>query len=196
MRTLIIFLVTLLVLNQNANAQHEEHTSAYTGQEKRAIKSLSQDDITELSEGKGWGFAKPAELNGFPGPSHVLEMKEELELSMEQINEIQTVFESMNAKARDLGEKFVETEKALDEAFQNGELDSDKLISLVSISATARGNLRFVHLNAHLKMMDILSDSQVEKYNQLRGYSSGDPCDNVQEGHDPEMWKKHNNCSE
>jgi len=31
-------------------------------------------------------------------------------------------------------------------------------------------------------------------YNELRGYSSDDPCENVPEGHDPEMWKRHNNC--
>ncbi len=41
--------------------------SQYSGQEQRAINSLSQEDITELARGGGWGMAKVAELNGLPG---------------------------------------------------------------------------------------------------------------------------------
>ncbi len=196
MRVLILLFVVLFIMNENVCAQHEDHTSAYKGEETRAIKSLSADDLKELEEGKGWGFAKPAELNGYPGPSHILEMKEELELTPDQIARIETVFEFMNKKARQLGVKFIEAEKALDSAFKSGEVDTEILYKLVSASANTRGNLRFVHLDAHLSMMEILSKSQVSQYNQLRGYASGDPCESVPEGHDPQMWKKHNNCSE
>lgn len=195
MRNLMLILIVLFVVSEHVSAQHEDHTSAYKGQEERVIKSLSSDDVKELREGKGWGFAKPAELNGFPGPSHVLEMKEELSLTAVQINEIQGIFNEMNSQAREFGKEFIEAEQALDNAFKNGKIDTDILNSLVAESATARGNLRFVHLEAHLKMMDILSESQIGEYNKLRGYSNGDPCANVPEGHDPAMWKKHNNCS-
>jgi hypothetical protein len=58
------------------------------------------------------------------------------------------------------------------------------------------GELRFVHLNAHLKTLKILTKAQVNLYNELRGYTSQDPCENIPEGHNPEMWKRHNNCSE
>jgi hypothetical protein len=34
----------------------------------------------------------------------------------------------------------------------------------------------------------------VKLYNELRGYTSNDPCKNVPEGHDPDMWKRHHNC--
>jgi hypothetical protein len=39
----------------------------YAGQDQREIKSLSAQDVTDLLAGSGWGFAKPAELNGYPG---------------------------------------------------------------------------------------------------------------------------------
>ena len=52
--------------------------SKYKGQEHRDIKSLSTDDIAELQRGGGWGLAKAAELNGVPGPVHLLEMEKEI----------------------------------------------------------------------------------------------------------------------
>jgi hypothetical protein len=54
--------------------------------------------------------------------------------------------------------------------------------------------LRYVHLVTHLETSSILTPQQIEKYNRLRGYGSGDPCKNIPQGHDAEMWKKHNNC--
>ncbi|MBT3972460.1 MAG: hypothetical protein HOE99_01485, partial [Acidiferrobacteraceae bacterium] len=50
--------------------------SPYVGQETRVIKSLSAEDIDDLINGRGWGLAKPAELNGVPGPAHLLEMQQ------------------------------------------------------------------------------------------------------------------------
>ena len=64
---------------------HSGHSqvSKYGGQKGRAIKSLSADDIAELQRGGGWGLAKAAELNGVPGPAHLLEMKNEVPLTVE-----------------------------------------------------------------------------------------------------------------
>ena len=58
-----------------------------------------------------------------------------------------------------------------------------------------RAALRYVHLSAHLEMKKILTTDQINQYNHLRGYASDDPCANVPDGHDPDMWRKHNNCS-
>ena len=54
-----------------AAAQTTPHASAYAGQQSRAIKSLSEQDVDDLLAGRGAGFAKAAELNGYPGPAHV-----------------------------------------------------------------------------------------------------------------------------
>jgi len=50
------------------------------------------------------------------------------------------------------------------------------------------------HLKYHLFMVEILTPQQVAVYNTLRGYTSGDPCENVPEGHDPELWRLHHGC--
>ncbi|CAN7503757.1 hypothetical protein LJR255_003422 [Pararhizobium sp. LjRoot255] len=61
-----ITLALTLLLPATAGAQqaHHDHKSAYAGEEVRSIKSLSEDDISELRRGGGWGLAKAAELNG------------------------------------------------------------------------------------------------------------------------------------
>ena len=74
-------LVLMLITTYTFAASDHSHKSKYAGEEKREIKSLSETDIEELKNGKGWGLAKAAELNGLPGPAHLLEMKEEINLS-------------------------------------------------------------------------------------------------------------------
>ncbi len=77
--------------------------SKYAGEESRKIKSLSDSDIDDLLNGRGWGLAKAAELNGVPGPKHLLEMSSEIDLSPEQISAINAVWADMNTKAKALG---------------------------------------------------------------------------------------------
>jgi hypothetical protein len=73
MLVLILLLIPTFVFSETTPSLK----SKYAGEEKREIKSLSATDIEELQNGKGWGLAKAAELNGIPGPVHLLEMKEE-----------------------------------------------------------------------------------------------------------------------
>jgi Spy/CpxP family protein refolding chaperone len=169
-------------------------TSPYAGEEARVIKSLSAKDIDDLLNGRGWGLAKPAELNGVPGPAHLLEMKSEINLSAEQVSAIEVIWSEMNQNARRLGEHYVALERELNEQFATGQITSDTLKTLLLKIATVQTELRYTHLFAHLQASPILKPAQVALYNRLRGYSSDDPCLNIPEGHDPNMWKKHNNC--
>jgi hypothetical protein len=50
----------------------EMPATPHAGQQTRTIKALSDDEIAALCNGKGMGMAKAAELNGYPGPIHVL----------------------------------------------------------------------------------------------------------------------------
>jgi Spy/CpxP family protein refolding chaperone len=169
-------------------------TSPYAGEEARVIKSLSAKDIDDLLNGRGWGLARPAELNGVPGPAHLLEMKSEINLSAEQVSAIEVIWSEMNQNARRLGEHYVALERELNEQFATGQITSDTLKTLLLKIATVQTELRYTHLFAHLQASPILKPAQVALYNRLRGYSSDDPCLNIPEGHDPNMWKKHNNC--
>ena len=145
----------------------------YAGQDARAISSLSPADIAQLERGAGWGLAKPAELNGYPGPLHVLELADDLALSDEQRQRVQAAFDAMNAKARELGAALIEAERSLDEAFRANGIDDATLAARLREAERARAALRRVHLTAHLEVTPLLSDEQKTKYASLRGYGSG-----------------------
>ena len=186
----IIFFVSFSV----NSAEHPKYKSNYLGQEKRPIKSLSEDDMQQLKQGKGWGLAKAAELNGFPGPVHILQMKNKISLSKKQETKIQAMFEDMKSKAIPLGNQLIELEKKLNDSFANKTITKELLQQQLDSISDVLKRLRYVHLETHLLTPNILTPAQIEQYNQLRGYNSGDPCKNIPEGHDAEMWKKHNNC--
>ena len=168
--------------------------SPYAGMEMRAIKSLSKADIADLRRGAGWGLALPAELNGVPGPAHLLELKEEISLTSAQVTALEAILAEMQAEARAAGERFIAAEAAIEAAFREGNLASDRLRALIDASAEARAELRFIHLTRHLETPPLLTSEQIARYNILRGYDAGDPCANVPEGHDPAMWRRHNSC--
>ena len=190
----ILFLILILIPMSTFSASDHSHKSKYAGEEKREIKSLSETDIEELKNGKGWGLAKAAELNGVPGPVHLLEMKEEIDLSAKQIRAIEDIYKKMKQEAIPLGLELIELEMELNNHFANRTITDELLRQILQRIAQAHRQLRYVHLSTHLKTPDILKSEQITLYNKLRGYSSDDPCENVPKGHDPEMWKKHHNC--
>ena len=190
----ILFLILILLPISTFSAADPSHKSKYAGEEKREIKSLSETDIEELRNGKGWGLAKAAELNGVPGPVHLLEMKEEIDLSAEQIRAIEDIYMKMKQEAVPLGLELIELERELNNHFANRTITDDLLRQILQKIAQVHRQLRYVHLSAHLDTPNILKSEQITLYNKLRGYSSDDPCENVPKGHEPEMWKKHHNC--
>ena len=195
-------LIVCLAGSGPAFAQHAGHGEGterpeanrpYAGQQAREIKSLSADDLDELRRGAGWGLARAAELNGVPGPAHLLELSDELALDEQQIAAITTVRDRMREEAGAAGERFIAAERALDEAFAAGVPEPEELERLTREAGEARAALRLVHLAAQLETPDLISPVQTERYNVLRGYTP-DPCANVPKGHNAEMWKRHNNC--
>jgi Spy/CpxP family protein refolding chaperone len=164
-------LVTLLIISTPAFAQHGH--SSYAGQEKREVKALSNEEIQALLSGQGLGLAKAAELNHYPGPRHVLDLGTQLPLSETQRAETQKIYDQMHQEAVRLGTLIVDKEKELDRLFAAQVAQSDTLRSLTQQLAQLRGELRFVHLQAHVEMKRLLSPEQVEAYDILRGYTAG-----------------------
>ena len=66
--------------------QHQapKHAQPYAGQQAREVASLSAEELRDLKAGRGMGLAKAAEVNGHPGPAHVLELADELQLTPSQ----------------------------------------------------------------------------------------------------------------
>jgi Spy/CpxP family protein refolding chaperone len=142
----------------------------YATQETREIKSLSAEEVKGYLAGNGMGLAKPAELNGYPGPAHVLEMAGKIGLTAEQRGQTQSVFDSMQASAAALGRQLVEEERALDRLFSTRTASSASLAASLEKIAAIQAKLRGAHLEAHLAEAAILTAAQVEAYVRLRGY--------------------------
>src|ERR1700758_1901020 len=100
-RAIIAVLMACAVAGQARAADATE--SPYAGQHSRPIKTLSEEDISALRKGEGMGIAKAAELNGYPGPLHVLALAQDLHLTENQVVQVTAIRNSMRAAAARLG---------------------------------------------------------------------------------------------
>ncbi|MXQ13500.1 Spy/CpxP family protein refolding chaperone [Microvirga makkahensis] len=162
-----VALAAALLLPASAFAE----LSPYAGQQARAIKALSDADIEGLLQGRGMELAKPAELNGYPGPSHSLDLAQDLGLTPEQIAALKPIQQRMAIDAKALGAQVVEKERALDRLFADRSINVQKLQSLNLEIGELRGRLRTVHLVAHIETVSILTPDQIKRYDVLRGYA-------------------------
>ncbi|MBM4165411.1 MAG: hypothetical protein FJ218_00555 [Ignavibacteria bacterium] len=162
------FLLSFVLFNSFLFTQHKH--SKYVGEEKRSIKSLSDEDIQNLKEGNGMGLAKAAELNHYPGPKHVFDIADVLKITDEQKNTIQTIFKTMSENAVRAGNKIIMKEKELDSLFASNSIDEQTLKSNTEEIGILHGELRSIHLIAHVATKKILTAEQVAKYDEARGY--------------------------
>lgn len=140
--------------------------------QQRPIKALSAEQQQGLTEGKGLGYARAAELNGYPGPMHATELADQLGLSPEQAQSARALMAAVFAESVPLGQRLVALEAELDRRFATGDLDEAEMRRLTAEIATVEGQYRAAHLAAHLKLRAILTPEQVARYNQLRGYDA------------------------
>jgi Spy/CpxP family protein refolding chaperone len=145
--------------------------SPYAGQEAREIKSLSQPEVADYVAGRGMGLAKAAELNGYPGPAHVMELALPLALTAEQRAATEAVFAKMHERAVPLGERLVAEERALDALFASHAVTPESLHESLTRIARLQGEIREVHLSAHLQQLALLTPDQARRYAELRGYA-------------------------
>ncbi len=159
------------ILAMVALAAGASNTSTYAGFEKREIKALSQQEIDDYLKGKGMGMAKAAELNHYPGPKHVLDLEQELQLSPEQRQRTKSNFDSMQEQAVALGRQLIDKEQKLDQLFADGSVNTDNLNNLLDEIGKLQATLRSVHLTAHLVQKSLLKPEQIQHYDSLRGYN-------------------------
>lgn len=145
----------------------------YAGLEGRRIKALSEDDIGALLEGRGMGLALAAEMNGYPGPVHVLEHADALRLSPAQQATAEALRDGMAREARLLGARIVGMESDLDRLFATGSAEIASLAALTASIGALSGRLREVHLATHIAMREALRPEQRAAYARLRGYAAG-----------------------
>lgn len=163
-------LLAVALVASSAWGQHQ-HSSPYKELQSRDIKAMSAEQLADLREGRGMGASLPAELNGVPGPLHVLELQERLQVTTDQQEGLQRISAEMKASAQRLGQQVIAAEVELDQAFKSGTADENAIVAATERIAALNGELRAAHLVAHLKTRRLLTDQQVALYNEARGYT-------------------------
>jgi hypothetical protein len=142
----------------------------YAGMLTRSIKALSDQQIADLRAGRGMGLALAAELNGYPGPSHLLELADKIGLSEAQRTNTRAMFDAMKAETIPIGERLIAQEAALDKLFAGHAITLEKLNAATAEIGATQAELRAAHLKYHLSMVAMLQPSQIQQYAALRGY--------------------------
>jgi Spy/CpxP family protein refolding chaperone len=178
-RAIVLFSAVLLLAADPSLAQNPQ---PYAGMQTRPLKALSGDELADLREGRGMGLALAGELNGYPGPKHVLELARELNLTDAQRARTQELFDAMKAEAVPLGQQLITSETDLDRQFSGRTITPASLTAATAAIGATQGTLRAAHLKYHLAMMDVLTPEQIRRYGELRGYGAAAPA-----GHSPSM---------
>jgi hypothetical protein len=153
------------------NACLGQSRSPYAGFETRAIKALSDQQISELRTGLGMSLALAAELNGYPGPRHTIEFAADLRLSDAQRAKVEELFAMMTAESISIGERLIAQEAELDRLFAGKTITPANLLASTQAIGNTQAALRATHLKYHLLTIDLLTPAQVQRYIELRGYA-------------------------
>jgi hypothetical protein len=149
MKSLMVGLLTLvatagipLMIGKTA----AQSSRPYAGMQARAIKALSAEQIADLKAGRGMSLALAAELNGYPGPRHVLELAEQLGLTDQQRADVQRLFEEMTVEVVPIGERLISQESELDRLFAHRVVTPSSLGSVIAAIGATQAELRKAHL--------------------------------------------------
>lgn len=152
----------------------ERLRSPYAGQSHAAQTGLLSNEVEALSAGAGMAMALPAELNGYPGPRHLLDAADagELSLSARQRQTVQNLYDRMLSEAKAKGQEIIKAESQLAHQFADRSIDEIALRNVLAQIAHLRAELRFIHLRTHLKTRELLNSEQIDRYSTLRGYEA------------------------
>lgn len=172
---LLLLLAALVALPASAQHDHSHDHDAPTEPtvttDGPVPTGLSAPDLDGLLAGRGMGLAAPAELHSYPGPLHVLEHADALGLTDEQRAATEALRAEVATRAPELGARIVGMERHLDHLFASGEATDAAVERITGHIARARGELRALHLRAHIAMRHALTDEQIATYDRLRGYA-------------------------
>ncbi|MEL6615387.1 MAG: Spy/CpxP family protein refolding chaperone [Bacteroidota bacterium] len=177
---LILLCALVLGLASGATAQHDHNhdhgegpmpTESGVDASDPVPTGLTASGVSGLLAGAGMGLAKPAELHSYPGPLQVLEHADALALTDAQLATTQALRAEVVEQASELGARIVGMERHLDQLFASGEATPEAVDRITGHIAQAQGQLRAVHLRAHVAMQAALTPEQIVTYDRLRGHS-------------------------
>jgi Spy/CpxP family protein refolding chaperone len=151
-----------------AQSGHQHGGGGGDTQAHRRVEACQREFDQVVADGRGFGLAFAADQNGYPGPLHVLELKDRLQLTAEQETRMRALFESMLAEARPRAARLAAAEARLRQIFSERTADDAVVRTAVAEAESARAEVRLAHLLTHLRTRDLLTESQRQTYHHLR----------------------------
>ena len=163
----VAFVTAVPALAQHGTGAHS-HTGGRPSTGHLAAQACQAEFESVVADGRGFGLAFAADQNGYPGPLHVLELKDRLRLTPEQERRARELLEGMFAEARPRSARLLASEGRLRDLFAQRTVDDTKLAAAVAEVEQARADVRLVHLRSHVKMRDLLTEDQRRVYHAAR----------------------------
>ena len=162
--TALIVTAALLGASSTSWSQHSHgHPGGH-----QAAEACSAEFDQVVGEGRGFGLAFAADQNGYPGPMHVLELKDQLKLTADQEAKAQALVQAMFAESKPKSARLLEAEAKLKRLFADRAADDAAVRAAVGEVERARSEVRLVHLLTHLKTRDLLTEDQRRLYHEAR----------------------------
>ena len=149
-------------------AGHHHGAPAAPSAAHQDVQRCQTDYEAVVRDGRGFGMAFAADQSGYPGPLHVLELRDALRLTADQESQVRALYAAMLAEARPLGAALLEAEARLRALFESGRASEQAVRAQVADVERRRGELRTVHLLYHLRTRDLLAAEQRAAYHAAR----------------------------
>jgi len=160
-------MVGLLAAGSSVSWGQPGHGGGHEGGHQAAQACAVEFDKV-VGEGRGFGMAFAADQNGYPGPMHVLELKDRLALTPDQAAKAQALMHAMFSESRPKSARLLEAEAKLRRLFADRAADDAAVRAAVGEVERARAEVRLVHLLTHLKTRDLLTEDQRRLYHEAR----------------------------
>ena len=134
----------------------------------RAVDQWLKEFEQVVGEGRGFGLAFAADQNGYPGPMHVLELKDRLRLTGDQEWAMQRVMDALFVESRPAGARLLAAERQLRALFAASAASETAVRAAVTDVERTRTEVQLIHLLAHLKTRDVLTVEQRRLYHAAR----------------------------
>ena len=167
----VVALAVMIVTTRSgaADAQHgAAHGAAGAVSHHTLVQTYEKAFAQNVAEGRGFGMAFAADQNGYPGPLHVLELKDRLKLTADQEAKMQAMLAAMFAESRPKVARLLESEAKLRQLFASGHADGATVRTAAAEVENARTEVRLVHLLFHLKTREVLTEEQRRLYHEAR----------------------------
>src|SRR3989442_15697886 len=169
MRGVIFGAGAAVVLAAAAAIAWAQHGHGSAGAEGHQVAQACVTEFEKVvGDGRGFGLAFAADQNGYPGPMHVLELRDRLKLTAEQEAKVQELMHAMFAESRPKSARLLEAEAKLRRLFAERTADEAAVRAAVAEAERARSEVRLVHLLTHLKTRDLLTEEQRRIYHEAR----------------------------